>query len=266
MTTTDSTLEAGAVESVNTPDRLVRAGLFVVLVACIVASGDVLIDLAHRAAWNDWRAWLLPILIDLPGFLGGRIWLRRAPTLPDTRRYAKRLTLAALGASIVGNTTGHLLKADKIDPGVALVIVCSVIAPIVLWAVLHLDALLAPADPAPAEAQVAGQSAKTSAASTPADPPAASPAPAARPAAASTTRPAPPTAVNRAVGKRSAKAPTGGKARARAHWDAEIAAGREPTGAELARVSDVDPSLGRRWARAWKTENTTDTETSEEAA
>ncbi|WP_327639558.1 hypothetical protein OHB24_14680 [Kribbella sp. NBC_00482] len=47
---------------------------------------------------------------------------------------------------------------------------------------------------------------------------------------------------------------TTGKDKARAHWDAEVAAGREPSGGELARVAEVDPSLGRRWARDWKTE------------
>jgi hypothetical protein len=59
------------------------------------------------------------------------------------------------------------------------------------------------------------------------------------------------------AGKRSGK--TTGKDKARAHWDAEIAAGREPTGGELARVAEVDPSLGRRWARDWKTETPNET-------
>jgi len=60
----------------------------------------------------------------------------------------------------------------------------------------------------------------------------------------------------RPAGKPSGKATgkTTGKDKARAHWDAEVAAGREPSGGELARAADVDPSLGRRWARDWKTE------------
>ncbi|WP_246486182.1 hypothetical protein [Kribbella qitaiheensis] len=60
----------------------------------------------------------------------------------------------------------------------------------------------------------------------------------------------------RPAGKRSGKAT--GKDKARAHWDAEIVAGREPSGGELARVAGVDPSLGRRWLRDWKTEIPTD--------
>lgn len=42
---------------------------------------------------------------------------------------------------------------------------------------------------------------------------------------------------------------------ARAHWDSERAAGREPSGAELARVAGVDASLGRRWRRDWLRDN-----------
>jgi hypothetical protein len=47
-----------------------------------------------------------------------------------------------------------------------------------------------------------------------------------------------------------------GKAVARAHWDREVAAGRVPTGADLARVAGVsaESGLGRRWARQWATE------------
>jgi hypothetical protein len=136
-----------AAEVENEPDKLVRWGLLVVGLACIVASGDVLVYVAHRAGWDGWRAYMLPVLIDLPGFLGGRIWLRRARTSTDTRRYARGLTLAALSVSIVGNAIGHLVKSGHLTPGVALVILTGIVAPVVLWAVLHLDALLTPTVP-----------------------------------------------------------------------------------------------------------------------
>ncbi|MGY4768953.1 hypothetical protein ACXC9Q_18735 [Kribbella sp. CWNU-51] len=86
----------------------------------------------------------------------------------------------------------------------------------------------------------------------PVEPAATAPAPAPKPNPA-TRRPARKPA-QRPAGKRTGK--TTGKDKARAHWDAELAGGREPSGGELARVADVDPSLGRRWARDWKTENT----------
>lgn len=146
---------ATAVE--NEPDKLVRVGLLIVGLVCVVISGDTLVHLAQRAEWDGWRAYMLPVLIDLPGFLGGRIWLRRARTSDDTRRYARGLTLAALGTSIVGNVVGHLVAAGYLTPGVALVIVTGVVAPVVLWAVLHLDALLTPTVAVPVPAEVAAQ-------------------------------------------------------------------------------------------------------------
>lgn len=41
------------------------------------------------------------------------------------------------------------------------------------------------------------------------------------------------------------------KATARAYWDAEIAAGREPSGADLERASGASDGVGRRWKREW---------------
>jgi integrase len=46
-------------------------------------------------------------------------------------------------------------------------------------------------------------------------------------------------------------APRSAKATAHAHWGAARAAGKVPTGAELAKVAGVDPSVGRRWRREW---------------
>jgi hypothetical protein len=43
---------------------------------------------------------------------------------------------------------------------------------------------------------------------------------------------------------------------ARAFWDTEVAAGRTPSGSELARVAGVDASLGCRWRREWLTAGT----------
>ncbi|WP_152363818.1 DUF2637 domain-containing protein [Microlunatus speluncae] len=255
MTKIDSTPKintAGPEE--NAPDQLVRLGLYVVIVGAIIGSGSTLVFLAEQAGWTGWTAYLLPVLIDLPGFLGGRIWLRRKPTNPQTRGYARRLTLAALGASLAGNVTGHLIHAGHLPAGLALVIVAAMVAPIVLAAVLHLDALLTPtsrrltrrtdkAAPAPAALEP----------TTPARPelePSARPA--TRPPA--TSRPA----SSRPAAKRAEMAtPAAGrkgtkKARARVLWDAARAEGRMPTAAELARAVEADDSGARGWVREWK--------------
>ena len=53
-----------------------------------------------------------------------------------------------------------------------------------------------------------------------------------------------------------ATATRGPQATMRAHWDAEVAEGRIPTGAALNRAAGKDPnySLGKRYAAAWRTE------------
>lgn len=257
MITKTKITEAGPGADHNAPDQLVRAGLYLVIVAAIVVSGDTLIYLASQAGWTDWRAWLLPLLIDLPGFLGGRIWLRRKATNPQTRAYARRLTLAALGASLAGNVTGHLVHAGHLPAGLALVIVAAMVAPIVLAAVLHLDALLTPigrrnsAVPA-AEATAAGQAAIEPTPTRPARPDqleSGRPEPTApRPTAAVAKRtPAKSTATGPAAGRKGTK-----KARARELWDAARAEGRTLTPADLVAAVDADDSGARRWVREFR--------------
>lgn len=53
-----------------------------------------------------------------------------------------------------------------------------------------------------------------------------------------------------------ATATRGPQATMRAHWDAEVAEGRIPTGAALNRAAGKDPnySLGKRYAAAWRAE------------
>jgi hypothetical protein len=115
----------------------------------------------------------------------------------------------------------------------------------------------APALTTPAPAETAAETA-TPVLESPA--PAVSPEPATTkttPARKRPARKAPARPAGKPTGKTGGKVT--GKDKARAHWDAELAEGREPTGGELARVADVDPSLGRRWARDWKTETTDST-------
>lgn len=231
----------------NARDPWVRAGLYVVIVAAIVVSGDTLIFLAAQAGWGGWRAWLLPVLIDLPAFLGGRIWLRRQQTSPQTRSYARRLTLAALGASLAGNVSGHLVHAGHLPAGLALVIVAAMVAPIVLAAVLHLDALLSPASLPKPRTETWTESATASTSAGPA-------AITAKPAPAEPARPAEAPAT---PGPASAEVKPGtGKARAREVWDAARAEGRTPDGAELADAAGATRRSGNRWRQEFLTDDT----------
>ncbi len=255
MTKIKTTPTKAKIGGENAPDPWVRAGLYVVIVAAIVVSGDTLIFLAAQAGWGGWRAWLLPVLIDLPAFLGGRIWLRRQQTSPETRSYARRLTLAALGASLAGNVSGHLVHAGHLPAGLALVIVAAMVAPIVLAAVLHLDALLSPATHRKTRAD-----SKTDPTATLASAPTTQAAIIAKPDSASIepTRPAEATAKPTPADVR----PGTGKALAREVWDAARAEGRTPDGAELAAATGATRRSGNRWRQEFlAADGDTETET-----
>ncbi|MFC7622466.1 hypothetical protein [Microlunatus sp. GCM10028923] len=251
---------AGVVEGENAPDPLVRAGVYLVMVAAIVASGDTLIFLASQSGWTDWRAWLLPLLIDVPAFLGGRIWLRRRPTNPRTRTYARNLTLAGLAASLAGNVTGHLVHAGAMPAGLALVIVAAMVAPITLAAVLHLDALLAPdADREPPRQIVGPSRPETRADQDQVPPQLTDQAPPAVESAPASVDPVTVPAVVKPRRKQAKKSDPR-KDRAWKFWQTERAEGRTPSGAELGRRFDADDSTGRGWAREFKkTDETTET-------
>jgi hypothetical protein len=65
-------------------------------------------------------------------------------------------------------------------------------------------------------------------------------------------------AITGRTGTGTGTAPTSAKATARAFWEAEIAAGRTPSGAELARAAgkdNDDSGVFRRWAREWSEQN-----------
>lgn len=182
----------------------------------------------------------------------------------DTTKWLSRTKRFAFAATYVMNTWQSFLHADvagivlhSVPP--LLVFCAAETAPVLrdrlTEAVLRAERTAAEANPtAPALSEPA-----TVTAIPVLDSPVPAPAPhPATTAKTTTTRKSP----ARKAPARPAGKPTGkvtGKDKARAHWDAEIAADREPTGGELARVAGVDASLGRRWAKAWRTETTDNT-------
>jgi hypothetical protein len=52
---------------------------------------------------------------------------------------------------------------------------------------------------------------------------------------------------------RRSPAPKAARVTAYAYWQAALKAGNTPSGAELAAIGGVDPSVGRRWRREWLT-------------
>jgi hypothetical protein len=76
--------------------------------------------------------------------------------------------------------------------------------------------------------------------------------PATRPPAAATTSLV--TARQRGDEPAGEPASADSERRMRAYWDTEVAEGRVPSGAELAKAGDVSPATGRRRRAAWEAE------------
>jgi hypothetical protein len=224
-------------------DLVIVLSLTVVAVTAIVASFGTLSALATHVGWKGWTAWLLPCCIDALALGAGRVWLSDQATA-EARQYARRVSLSALAVSVVGNDIGHIVSMEKVTlVGVLLAIAVGAVPPIALGAVGHLATLAALRTPEPvAEVEVAPEVLET------AEPePEPQPEPELEPVAPKERR--------RRSGARK-------KDVAWAFWVQERANGRMPSGAELARKADADPTMGCRWLREWVDEESS--ETSEE--
>lgn len=211
----------------NKRDPWVFLSLLVVAVTAIVASFGTLSSLATHVGWQGHTAWLLPCCIDALALGAGRVWLSEHATA-EARQYARRVSLSALAVSVVGNDIGHIVSMQKVTVvGVALAIAVGAVPPIALGAVGHLATLVALRTPEPvAEVEIV-------------------------PEVLETAEPEP----EEPVKEKSRKVRRRNVARkadaAREYWDQELAKGRIPSGAELARQVDADPTMGCRWVREW---------------
>lgn len=213
----------------NKRDPWVFLSLLVVAVTAIVASFGTLSSLATHVGWQGHTAWLLPCCIDALALGAGRVWLSEHATA-EARRYARHVSLSALAVSVVGNDIGHIVSMQRVTVvGVALAIAVGAVPPIALGAVGHLATLVALRTPEPVvEVESVPEVLET-----------AEPAPEPEAEPAKETRKA-----RRRNVARKADA-------ARVYWDQELAKGRIPSGAELARQVDADPTMGCRWVREW---------------
>lgn len=198
----------------GTADRTTRAGLLVVGAAAAVMSFSALAGLAHAAGvtahtnlftlgWLPLRlSWLLPVAVDAYAATSTRIWLRAGIPV-KVRDWARANALAAITVSVAGNIAYHELPTV---PLMWVTVAVAAVPPLMLGAVVH-TAVLVCVPPAPKPGRVPTRS------------PAVSP--------PSRLALVPPTAG------------TAGtlKARMRAHWDTERAAGRTPTAADLDRAA-----------------------------
>jgi hypothetical protein len=204
----------------NKRDPWVLVGMFIVAATAIVASFMTLMHLALWVGWDVRIAWLLPLCLDILAMTAGRVWLSGYAT-DQARHYARTVSMAALGTSILGNAIGHIVTMHNASPiKVALAIIVGSIPPAALAAVGHL-ATLATMQVGEPVAEVVAESIEASA------------------------EPEKPTRRGRPARKAEI---------ALAHWESERAEGRTPTPKELARVADADDSMARRWVKRFSSE------------
>jgi hypothetical protein len=232
-------------------------GLVVVGLAAAVASSFGLYGLGASTGWPGPLAVTLPVVVDALAATSTAVWLSASAPTP-ARRYARVLALAGITASVVGNAVWHVLSARAAGLYGALVVIVGAVPALALAGVAHLAALLAAgrdeAPPAPPVAPPVVESAHG-----PAQPAAQASAQgsgerrapmarqaAQRPARDTGRRPAGRPALRAVVSAEQAEQ------RMAAYWLAETAAGRQPTGGQLARVGGVSSATGRRRAAYWR--------------
>ncbi|MGL5823738.1 MAG: DUF2637 domain-containing protein, partial [Nocardioides sp.] len=230
------------------------AGLAVVASTAVIASFSTLAELARTAGWGPRTSWLLPGCVDALAMSAGRVWL--SPTATDrARRYARGVTLTAIAASVTGNAVGHLTSTGRItldgDAGIMLVILVGAVPAVALGAVGHLATLAgtpvttrrAPrASSASSTSGTAGTAARETGRA-PAGTSSAGTRGTGTPKAGTPRGGAAPGAGTTAIGgdsrtsRRDQPGASAKRDKARAVWDTERAAGRTPTGTELAAVA-----------------------------
>jgi hypothetical protein len=260
-------------------NRITYSGLVVVGVAAALLSFTALAGLAALAGITGHAgalrlAWLVPVSIDAYAVTSTRVWLY-AGVSPETRAWARANALTAVVASATGNVTYHTLTASG---HIWVVVIVTASPPLMLGAAVHTAVLVSgdrrpgPA-PDPRPARISAPSVRDTAESVPAvgpgtdrddrdqagPKPASPPTADARPEGGNPSRPGPGTRARHESTRRlELVSPVRGdtERKMRAHWDTERAAGRTPSGAELARVVDKDDSLGRRKKRQFEKEDT----------
>lgn len=209
-------------------DPLVTLGLGVVGATAIAASSSTLVGLADYVGWHGKIAWALPACIDMLALAAGRVWLNEDAT-GEARAYARRVSMVAIAISILGNAIGHIVGMDNVSPvKVVLAIIVGSIPPAALAAVGHLYTMATMRQAAPVVEEETLQDLV------------AEPAPVEPEPVVETSKP------TRRPGQKETLA--------RAAWDEARDAGRMPSGAELARAAEADPTMGSTWKRRWAEE------------
>lgn len=123
------------------------AGLAVSAASAAVSSFGALRGLAIAAGWPVRLAPLLPIVIDSYAATATRVWLSSGTGSRRAKRFARVNALIAIGLSLIGNATYHLIAAGLLRPSWMVVVAVGSTPALALGAVSHLAVLRHEVDP-----------------------------------------------------------------------------------------------------------------------
>lgn len=132
--------------------KLFRLGIAVTAIVATVTSAVYLVSLAHRLGWTGVSALGLPVSLDVLAALAVSVWLDKAA--PRAKRIeARRIALAALAVSVLGNLAEHVYRAAETGAGfveTVLAVLVGIVAPLAAFGGFRLiEGGLGKPEPAP---------------------------------------------------------------------------------------------------------------------
>jgi uncharacterized protein DUF2637 len=122
-------------------DWYVTVGLAVSALSAAASSFASLRSLALAAGWPVWLAPLLPLTIDAYGMTATRVWLAGSTGSTRARRFARANAVGAIGMSLAGNASYHLIAVQLVAVSWMVVVAVGAVPALVLGLVAHLAVL-----------------------------------------------------------------------------------------------------------------------------
>lgn len=122
-------------------DWWVIAGMAITACAATVSSFSGLRSLAAANGWPGALTPLFPLTVDAYAMTATRVWLSKNTGTAAARRFARWNAIGAIGLSLIGNATWHLIAAKVLTVTWPIVVLVGAVPPAVLGLLSHLAVL-----------------------------------------------------------------------------------------------------------------------------
>lgn len=130
-------------------DWWVITGMTVTALSAAVSSFSGLRSLAVATGWPEALSPLFPLTVDAYAMTATRVWLSGTTRSVQARRFARWNALIAIGLSLMGNATWHLIDAHVLTITWVIVVLVAAVPPAVLGLLSHLAVLRGQDDAGP---------------------------------------------------------------------------------------------------------------------